>query len=120
MSTLGFENLIDPRKLIKLLYWFSQKLGVEQIAKYNRIGLKSVSKATECLRMKLTKKIIRVQRDDKMLGRGNTAVCIDCTYITKRKRHKKFKGKTTAGHVTCIFGAYEIDLSTRRRQVELC
>ena len=58
--------------------------------------------------------MIRVKRDDEMLGRGNTAVCIDCTYITKRKRHKKFKGKTTAGHVTSIFGAYEIDLSTQK------
>ena len=78
MSTLGFENLIDPRKLIKLLYWFSQKLGVEQIAKYNRIGLKSVSKATECLRIKSRKKIIKVERDEDMLGRGNIAVSIDC------------------------------------------
>lgn len=56
------------------------------------------------------------ERAGEKLGRAGTAMCVDATYITQRKRIAKQGpvGRKTAGTTTCILGMYELDLGTRR------
>ena len=114
MTRLGMSNRINPMKFLRLLYWFGQRVPIEQLVNYTGIKAKSVANAVSCIRPALTKKMIKMRTNDGKLGRGNTVVVIDCTFITKRKPHPRFKGKTTAGHVTCVVGMTEIDRSTRK------
>ena len=114
MTRLGMRNRINPIKFLRFLYWFGQRIPIEQIVAYTGIKSKSAANAVRCIRLALTKKMIKMRTNDGKLGRGNTFVSMDCTYVTKRKPHPRLKGKTTEGHVTCIVGMTEVDRSTRK------
>ena len=81
---------------------------------YNGIKAKSAANAVRCIRLALKKKRIKMQTNDGKLGRGNTFVSMNCTYVTKRIPHLRFKAKTTEVDVTSIVGMTEIDRSTRK------
>ena len=102
--------------MLRILFWYSQKMGISQMFEYTKIPIKSLSRACGIIRKKLAKLILRNQADEEeLMGRGHTAVLIDCTWVTKKKRNRGgFRGRTTAGHQTCIIGMYELDLTTRK------
>ena len=114
MTRLGMSNRINPMQFLRLLYWFGQRIPIEQIITYTGIKTKSLASAVGCLGLALTKKMLKMTMSSGKLGRGNTVVLIDCTFVTTNKPDAKFKGKTTAGHVTCIVGFTDIDRSTRK------
>ena len=96
-------NRLGPAQTAKLLSWFSQRMTNEEMCERTGLKPKAVGKACDTIRNKLAKHIVRLgMADDEKLGSGNTAVSIDCTYITKKKNRGAFRGKNTDGHSTCI------------------
>jgi len=111
-------NVLSPWKLVRFLYWFSQRLPQEQLARYAQLKPKSTANACEVVRTDLTKHMLATQKDYQAdLGSGETALIADVTYITKRPTIAKKgpAGRKTVGHKTCIMGITELDLSTTPR-----
>ena len=116
-SLVGHENWsyrFGRPETAKLLYWYSQRQKIKEICECTALKPRAVRKACDVIREKLAKHIVRLQMEDsELLGRGNTRVLVDCTYVTKKKNHR-FQGRTTDGHTTCIVGMWELDLETRK------
>ena len=56
MTRLGMSNRINPIKFLRFLYWFGQRIPIEQIVAYTGIKAKSAAHAVRCIRLALTKK----------------------------------------------------------------
>ena len=68
MRRIGISNRINPMKFLRLLYWFGQRIPIEQMITYTGIKAKSLASAVGCLRLALTKKMLKMTRSDGNLG----------------------------------------------------
>ena len=105
---------ITPENLVRILFWFSQKLSLKQISTFAGIPPKTTRKVVKLIRTTMTEYMQTLNTAEKLGGDGRV-VCIDETYVTKRKRNRAgFAGRLTAGHTACLLGGVELELSTRR------
>ena len=103
----SIENrAIAPTKMCRFLYWFSQRVTQEQLMNY--VGLKcprTASTATYEIRKILTQHMLD-NFDDEVLGdRVNTAVYVDETYLTVKKKVKgRIFGRRSKANETILLG----------------
>lgn len=110
------NRAISPTKMCGFLYWFSQRVTPEQLMNY--VGLKcprTASTATYETRKIPTQHTLG-NYDDEVLGdRVNTAVCVDETYLTVKKKVKgRSFGRRSQANEKIFLGFYELDLVIRK------
>ncbi len=87
---------------------------MEQLRTYTGLKAKSATAACSVLRHILTNYVLDKFAGVKFGDRPNTAVCIDETWFTQKKRNiSGFCGRLTRGHKTMVLELYELDTETR-------
>jgi hypothetical protein len=105
---------LRPAMLLRIIFWFSQRSTIEAMTSRCDASSYSVSHSVNELRDILRIKMSRECDHSKLGNRTNTAVLIDETYITRKKRNKGgFIGHQSQGNQTKILAGIEIDLTTR-------
>ena len=93
MSGLGpsiFSHLsksMGPSKTCQFIFWFSQRSSIEQIMTYTGLKRKTVAKASNYLRKKITEHMIHISSSEKLGDRPGTIVCIDETFFTRLREY---------------------------------
>ena len=106
-------NSIGPQAMLRLLWWFSQRLPIEQIMEYTCLSAYSVREGLVQIRKAIGVKMMSLQ-DSEMLGdRPNTVVCVDETFFSKKKNRGGFVGRITVGMTKIVLGFFELDLTTK-------
>ena len=112
----GFPSLIPnsvgPGQLVRLIWWFSQRTPIEQASVYSGCRKKTTSKVFFQIRSKINEEMFKICTDENLGGPGKV-VCVDETFLTKKKKSKARMGRVTAPNQTIIFGGTELDLETR-------
>ena len=109
----GFPNSVQPRAFLRLLFWFAQRLTMDQVREYTGLPTKTCATSVHLLRQILTKIVMEESSGERMGGPGKV-VQVDETYFTKPKRNRAgFGGRTTKGHEIKVLGFIELDLETR-------
>ena len=72
-------NSIGPQAMLRLLWWFSQRLPIEQIMEYTCLSAYSVREGFVQIRKAIGVKIISLQGGGMLGKRLNTSVCLDET-----------------------------------------
>ena len=106
-------NSISPRKLVKILFYWSQKIPMQTVSLWLGIDRGTLREAYQVIRSYICDWLI-LQNQQLLRGPG-LAVVIDETFITPRKKSRSIRGRTTKPQQTCIFGAVEIDVNTRKQ-----
>ena len=110
-----FPNSIGPSQLVRLFYWFSQRLQIGQLNEYCGLAPNTGSDCCSVIRRFLTKRVLRQINTEKLGDREDTVVCIDETFFTSPKVNVAgFHGRETAGHQKIVLGMYEINRITRK------
>ncbi len=81
-----FPNVMQPPLFLRFLFWFSQRIPMEQLRTYTGLKDKSASAACSVLRHILTNHVLDVFAGVKFGDRPNTALCINETWFTQKKR----------------------------------
>ena len=102
-----------PDQYVSLLYWFASDAPYTTCKKEADVTPEIWSKAVTRLRSILW--LWLCKDSEKPLGGPGKVVCIDETFICKKKRAKGgFQGRSTAGTKQIILGMIELDLATRK------
>jgi len=81
---MHLPNTVSPVNLCRFIYWFSQMIPLEQIINYTGLSRKTASKCADHLRSLLNTAMEK--ENEKLGGADNLVVCIDETYLTKKKQ----------------------------------
>ena len=95
MSKLN--SAIGPRKLCCLIYWYSERILLEQIMEYTGLKRRTVSTACYYFSALLAKRMFSLNEDVLLGDDPDTVVMIDVTHLTKKKRQSHIAGRETKG-----------------------
>jgi transposase-like protein len=108
-------NSVNPQGLCRTIYWFRQKCPAEQLTQYSGLCEKTCRKVVNELRRTLTNFMLKETQDTQLGALPGTAVCLDETFFTNKKRNRGgFQGRSTQGTQTIIFAGTEITNTDER------
>ena len=103
-------NSISPRKLVKVLFYWSQKIPMQTVSLWLGIDRGTLREVYQVIRSYICEWLIF--ENQQLLGGPGLVVVVDETFITPRKKSRSIRGRTTKPQQTCIFGAVELNLAT--------
>lgn len=91
------------------------KDSLEQATQKSGLPTKAYRTAFQLFRDALLRDVQKLGSGERLGDREGTVVCIDETFITKKKKQGGgFRGRTTYGHQTLLLAGTEVDLSSRK------
>ena len=106
-------NNYTPAQYLASLYWFASDAPYRTARKQAKVSSKNWAGFLARVRSILWLCVARL--NPAQLGGEGKIVCIDETFLTKKKRCKGgFRGRPTAGTKKCVLGMLELDFETRR------
>ena len=104
---LNWLSQLSPEKIVELIYHFSQAHTITEVVHETSASHTAVADAYRVFRTICS--YMDWCTAKKQLGGPNKVVLVEESFLTRRKRNKGgFRGRTTQGHLTVIFGAVEM------------
>ena len=106
-------NNFKPAEYLASLYWFASDSSYKAARKQAGVSMKNWRGFATKIRGILRLSVARFS--SAQLGGDGRIVCVDETFLTKKKHCKGgFRGRATAGTKKIVLGMLELDLSTRK------
>ena len=107
---------LRPEVLLQVLYYFAQKTPIEKVVHEVGLSPSTVASVYNGLRGAIVDHLGKVEPQTR-LGGPDSVVCVDETYVTRRKTNRGgFQGRKTKGHRTIIMGAVELNQKGQPRR----
>ena len=104
---------LHPSTLVKkLLFWFSQQAPIQSVSNYLQVERRLVSTWFDHIRAWLAVWLAKSTVD--LLAGEGYAVVIDECWLSRQKRSRGIRGRTTKPQKILVLGGTEINLETRR------
>ena len=103
---------LGPRELVEQLFWFAQRVTVQQITAWTDVDRGTVRKVHKAVRLWLVQALATTFTG--LLGGPGLVVVVDETLVSRRKRSRALRGRWTRPMQIWVVGGVELDLATRK------